>query len=62
MTKFISKHWGTVVSIAASIPTFIYWPAVASYSMSHKNTALGTILGWALTLYYARAPKDKVFQ
>lgn len=62
MLKLIAKHWGAIASVLATFGGFVDWSAVASWGTVHKDSALGIILSAFLTLYYARAPKDKVNQ
>lgn len=60
--KFLAKHWGSIASILAGIGGYIDWNAVAAFSSAHKGTAAGILVAAFLTLYNARAPKDKVNQ
>lgn len=58
MMSFLKKYWGTIAAVIVPLLAFLE-PSLRAYDASHPHTSLALLMGALLTLYHARAPKDK---
>lgn len=56
--NFLAKYWGTIAAIGLPLIQFLL-PSLTTYETHNPKTALGVAIGVLLSLYHARAPKDK---